>query len=156
MLKRQLHAAQQLRDQLLIAELRRSPIFSVIKRVSERRAWLDQREAAATLQVSAPPMVLTLHALYLFIGLPVPSCFSKNVKSHANSVHHCIQAAIRLRMPISTRELETLSNTDEEEADPFSKFGDSSSEGHPDRGSSLDPEDFGLRSPLTVFPCERS
>ena len=50
-LKRQLQAAQQLRDQLLLAELRRTPIFAVLKRVTERRRWLQQREAADVLQV---------------------------------------------------------------------------------------------------------
>ena len=50
-LKSQLQAAQQLRDQLLLAELRRSPIFAVIKRTSERKRWLAQRQAARVLQV---------------------------------------------------------------------------------------------------------
>jgi hypothetical protein len=49
---------------------------------------------------------------------------------------------MRLRTPM--RDLETLSNSTE--ADPFSKFGDSSSDGRADRASSLEAlDDFALR-----------
>ena len=55
-----------------------------------------------------------------------------------------VQGAIRLRLPALTRDLETLSNSTE--ADPFSKFGDSSSDGR-DRASSLEAlDDFVLRT----------
>lgn len=41
-----------------------------------------------------------------------------------------LQAIARLRLlPMHQHELETLSSTSEDEGDPFSKFGDSSSEG---------------------------
>jgi hypothetical protein len=56
--------------------------------------------------------------------------------------HLPTQAAMRLRTPM--RDLETLSNSTE--ADPFSKFGDSSSDGRADRASSLEAlDDFALR-----------
>jgi hypothetical protein len=62
-------------------------MVAVVKRVSERRAWLAKRRAAANLQ-----------------------------------------AAVRLRLlPAGSRELEAVSSTSDEEGDPFSRFGDSSS-----------------------------
>lgn len=67
-LKRQLQAAQQLRDQLLLAELRRTPIFAVLKRVTERRRWLEQREAADVLQVT------------LMMMMPVYCAFTKKLR----------------------------------------------------------------------------
>ena len=64
------------------------------------------------------------------------------------------QGAIRLRLPALNRDLETLSNSTE--ADPFSKFGDSSSDGRADRASSLEAlDDFALRS-LHLILCAMS
>ena len=88
-LKEQLKSAQQLRDQLLASELKRSPLIAAIKRVVDRRRFLELREELAA----------------------------------------------------DTAALETVSNITEDEADPFSKFGDSSSD-----GSGL-PQDPSSRSP---------
>lgn len=72
-------AAQQLRDQLLASELRRSSMVSVVKRVSERGDWLAKRRAAGlsraliTTQCTMPDMMLHMsfkHVLLIMLLAP--------------------------------------------------------------------------------------
>ena len=63
-LKRQLHTAQLLRDQLLAAELKRSPLSAFVKRMLLQRGLLRKKAAACKLQSLLRALLLVSKGSY--------------------------------------------------------------------------------------------